>query len=267
MIFQSPGDILFSINNFSVYTYGVIMAVACLVGVYVSYFIYWKLYPYEDYNRIIDCGAWLLFLGIVGARLYYCLLNPSYYFNNPLEIINIRQGGLSIHGGLIAGILTLIFFAKKYKLGVLKLLDSFACGTALGQAIGRWGNFFNSEAFGAPTNLPWKLYIPLNKRPAGYINNEYFHPTFLYESILDVCIFVILLYVIKKYAKTYNGLTVFIYFTLYGIIRFFIEQLRIDSALNISGIPIAQIVSAMIFIIGICGIIYTGYEGNKGLRD
>ena len=182
-MFRSPGDILFSINGFDVYSYGIVMAVACLIGVYTSYFIYEKFFPEKNYGKIIDCATWILFFGIIGARLYYCMLNPMYYFSNPLEIINVRQGGLSIHGGLIAGIITLIFFAKKYKLGISNLLDSFACGTAIAQSIGRWGNFFNSEAFGTPTNLPWKLYIPFSKRPDIYSNKEYFHPAFLYESI------------------------------------------------------------------------------------
>ena len=264
MGFQSPGDISFSLNGFDVYTYGIVLAFACLVGVCTSYLIYRKFHPEKDYNRIIDCGAGILIFGILGARLYYCLLNPTYYLANPLEILNFRQGGLSIHGGLIVGILTLIFYGKKYKLGTFYLLDAFACGTALAQSIGRWGNFFNSEAFGLPTDLPWKMYIPLNKRPDIYASNEYFHPTFLYESILDFCIFIILLTIINKYKNRikYKGLTTFIYLTLYSIVRFFIEQLRVDSALNISGIPIAQIASAIIFIIGICGMIYVIKSNN-----
>ena len=263
MGFRSPGDILFSLNGFDVYTYGIIMAFACLIGVYTSYFIYRKLHPDNDYNRIIDCAAWILLFGIAGARLYYCLLNPVYYFTNPLEILNIRQGGLSVHGGLVAGILAIIFFSKKYKLGTFYLLDAFACGTSLAQSIGRWGNFFNSEAFGLPTELPWKLYIPLNKRPEAFAGNEFFHPTFLYESILDFCIFVLLLAVIKKYSFKYEGLTASVYLALYGIVRFFIERIRVDSALNISDIPVAQVVSVFVFIVGICGIIFTTYKGNK----
>ena len=102
MVLQSPGDVIFSLNGFDVYTYGMVMAFACLVGVYTSYFIYRKFHPKKDYNRIIDCGACILIFGFLGARLYYCMLNPVYYFSNPLEILDIRQGGLSIHGGLIA---------------------------------------------------------------------------------------------------------------------------------------------------------------------
>jgi phosphatidylglycerol:prolipoprotein diacylglycerol transferase len=256
-MFRSPGDVLFSLNGFDVYTYGVIMAFACLVGVYTSYFIYKKFYPENNYGKIVDCAAWILMFGIIGARLYYCVLNHVYYFSNPLEIINVRQGGLSIHGGLIAGIITLIFLAKKYKLGVLNLLDSFACGTALAQSVGRWGNFFNSEAFGYPTDLPWKLFIPLSKRPDMYSNNAYFHPAFLYESILDLALFIGLFFLMKKYSRIYNGLVTYSYLTLYAIIRFLIEQIRVDSALNISGVPIAEIVSVVMFFVGVVGIICT----------
>ena len=133
-------------------------------------------------------------------------------------------------------------------------MDVFACGTAIAQSIGRWGNFFNSEAFGSPTNLPWKLYIPVEHRPLEFISVEYYHPTFLYESILDLCIFFILLSVIKKISYKCSGIAFFAYLMLYGAVRFLIEQVRIDSALNVFGVPIAQIVSVIMFIVGVAGI-------------
>ncbi len=217
-------------------------------------------------RKIWDFSAYVLIAGILGARLYYCLLNPVYYCQNPLEILDFREGGLSIHGGLIAGISALVFLAGKYNLGVLKILDAFACGTSVAQSIGRWGNFFNSEAFGAPTNLPWKLYIPPVNRPADYINFPYFHPTFLYESILDVGIFLILLWIMKKFARKAPGVTVFTYLILYSAVRIIVESLRLDSALNISGIPIAQIVSVIFIFSGVLGlaiIIKKHFKKNK----
>lgn len=255
MSFESPGDILLTINGFSVYNYGIVLALACLVGFYVSYYLYKKYNSLLNYEKIIDFAPIVLILGILGARLYYCLLNPTYYFTNPIEILDFRQGGLSIHGGLIFGILTLLFFANKYKLGKLNILDSFACGTAIAQSIGRWGNFFNSEAFGVPTDLPWKLYIPLSKRPDIYINNEYFHPTFLYESILDFLIFCILLIIMNKTYPKQSGYVFFSYLGLYAIVRLLVEQLRVDSALNIGLMPIAQIMSIILFTIAISGIL------------
>ena len=257
MVFKSPSEVCFYITeNFPVYWYGIIVATACFTGVLVSYLIYKKFNPDKDYDKIWDISVWFLLAGIIGARLYYCLLNPVYYFHYPLEIFNIRGGGLSIHGGLITGITVLICYAYKTKLGILKLLDSFACGTAFAQSIGRWGNFFNSEAFGYPTDLPWKLYIPENHRPDIYANNEYFHPTFLYESILDFCLFIILYYVLKRFNQKYSGITFFAYLIFYAIIRIFVESFRIDSALNVAGVPIAKIISVIMLIAGITGTTY-----------
>lgn len=256
MVFKSPGDVLFNICSMPVYTYGVIIAFSCFVGVLVSYAVYKHYNPDEQYERVWDFAAWLLIFGIIGARLYYCALNPVYYSQNPLAVLNFREGGLSIHGGIIFGILVLIYFGIRYKLGVFKLLDAFACGTVLAQSIGRWGNFFNSEAFGLPTELPWKLYIPLQNRPPDYIRFSYFHPTFLYESILDIFIFFMLLYLMKYFAKRINGVVFFSYLVMYSVVRFFIEGLRIDSALNISGIPIARIISLCLFAVGVCGLIF-----------
>ncbi len=255
MILQSPGDVLIQIGSFPVYYYGVIMAFACLTGISVSYYTFRYINPKCDYEKIWDFAAFILIFGFLGARLYYCLLNFTYYTLNPLEALNFREGGLSVHGGIIFGIITLILLSKKYKLPVLNLLDAFSCGTILAQSIGRWGNFFNSEAFGTPTDLPWKLYIPLSQRPAEFSDFEYFHPTFLYESLLDVCVFVILLMIIKKFGKKYNGLTMFTYIVLYSIVRIFVEHLRTDSTLNLIGIPIAQIVSFISIIIGVIGIV------------
>lgn len=255
MTFESPGEILFDINGFAVYSYGVVMAIACLLGIYISYLIYKKYNPISAYEKIIDFSAMPLIIGILGARLYYCILNPIYYFTHPIEILDFRQGGLSIHGGLLFGISALIFFAHKYKLGVLNILDSFACGTVFAQSVGRWGNFFNSEAFGLPTDLPWKLYIPLSKRPDVYADYEYFHPAFLYESILDLFIFCLLLIIMNKTYPKNRGYVFFSYLGLYSIARILVEQLRIDSALNVGLIPIAQVVSIILFVIAVSGII------------
>lgn len=262
-MFQSPGDIAFSIFGFPVYFYGITMALAILVGVYTAYLLYKNIYGDRDAGLIIDFSPYLIILGIVGARLYYCLVNFSYYSLKPLEILDIRQGGLSIHGMIIIGVVCLWIFSKFYKIQFLKLFDVFMCGTALGQSIGRWGNFFNSEAFGYPTNLPWKLFIPPDSRPLHYMNYQYFHPTFLYESILDFCIFVILFLLLKKFSDK-PGLTACFYLILYSIVRIFVEQLRIDSVLNIEGLPVAQIVSILLIFIG---IVCAGLLIAKYLRD
>ncbi len=247
-MFQSPTDVAFDVFGFPIYFYGIILASAIFVGVYCAYFLYKLFYNKQEASKIIDFSPYIIIIGIIGARLYYCLVNFSYYVKHPLEIFYIRQGGLSIHGVIIIGILALYTFSKKYKMSFLKLIDVFLCGTALGQSIGRWGNFFNSEAFGTPTNLPWKLYIPITHRPPQYIDFKYFHPTFLYESIFDFLIFLILLICFKKLSKS-PGVLACLYLIMYSIVRIIVEHFRIDSALNIDGIPIAQLVSLIIIVV------------------
>ncbi len=254
-MFHSPTDVAFNIFGFPVYFYGIILASAIFVGVYCSYLLYKHFYNKQDASKIIDFSPYIIVIGIIGARLYYCLVNFSYYSDHPLEIFYIRQGGLSIHGVIIIGILALYLFSRKYKMSFLKLIDVFLCGTALGQCIGRWGNFFNSEAFGTPTNLPWKLYIPITHRPAQYLGFQYFHPTFLYESILDFLIFIILLICFKKLSKT-PGILACLYLIMYSVVRIVIEHYRVDSILNIDGIPIAQIVSLVIILVSSVAIVF-----------
>lgn len=268
MIIQSPGDVALSIAGFEVYSYGIILAIACFVGVYTAYLLFKKFCDVKNPDCIWDIAPFVVISGIFGARLYYCLLNFSYYFSNPLEVFYMRQGGLSIHGAILAGILALYFGSRKCKVSFLKLLDSFAVGTILAQSFGRWGNFFNSEAFGFPTEGFLQLYVPPASRPPEFMGFEYFHPTFLYESVLDFVIFLVLIYVMKKFSAKIPGLTLCLYLMLYSVVRLFVEQLRIDSALNISGIPIAQIVSVVVFVVGLVSAIilikFSKKLSNKG---
>lgn len=256
MILQSPGDVAFTLFKMPVYFYGIILAFACLAGVFTAYKLLKNYSGETNPDCIWDISPLVLIAGILGARLYYCILNFSYYFSNPIEIFNIREGGLSIHGGIIAGIIALFFASRKCKIHFLKILDVFAVGTIFAQAIGRWGNFFNSEAFGFPYDGILKLYIPSADRPAMFVNFEYFHPAFLYESILDLIIFVILFFIYKKYAVKSPGVALSIYLMLYSLVRLFTEYIRIDSALDVSGVPVAQIVSIIVFIISAVLLIF-----------
>ncbi len=261
-MFQSPAEVAFRILGFPVYFYGIILAFAILVGVYSAYFLYKKFYGSDKASSIIDFAPYTIIIGIVGARLYYCIVNYQYYILHPVEIFYVRQGGLSIHGMIIAGLLTLCAFSKIYKMSFFKLIDVFLCGTALAQSIGRWGNFFNSEAFGTPTNLPWKLFIPVTHRPPQYVNFEYFHPTFLYESILDFLIFIVLLILFKKLSK-HPGMIACSYLIMYSFARIFVEHLRIDSVLNIQGFPVAQIMSLAIILLASIFMIIITYRDNS----
>lgn len=255
MIIPSPNPIAFTIFKFPVYWYGIIMALALLVSILVANFICNK--QNIDFKRdlIISYAPIIIICGVLGARLYFCLLNPSYYFANPLEILDIREGGLSIHGGLLGGILGLTLLSLKDKISTLKLLDVLACATFLGQAIGRWGNYFNSEAYGYPVSgQNWGLFIPETHRVSYFVNYSLFHPTFLYESLLDLLGFGILFLLLKKNGETHVGTVFFAYLVLYAIVRFFVENMRVDSALNIGTTPIAQIVSVVMLIFGVVGL-------------
>lgn len=262
-MFTSPGDVAFRIFSTPVYYYGIIMASALVVGIFTSVFIVKKFYPDLSTNVIYDVSPYIIISAIICARLYYCLLEYEYYFSSPLQILEIRQGGLSIHGAIIGGLIGGVFYAKKHKLPVLKLCDIFSYGLVLGQAIGRWGNFFNSEAFGRPTLNFLKLYIPIYKRPLEYLQYNFFHPTFLYESILDICIFLTLFFVVRKLAKGRDGVVFFSYLILYSIVRILIEQIRIDSVLNVFGIPIAQWVSALLILVSVAAIFVIKFKNEN----
>lgn len=262
-MFVSPGDVAFIVGPVPIYYYGIIMAVSLSVGVIVARFITGKFYLEINPDVIYDISPHIIIGAILGARIYYCLLSFKYYSQHLIEILELWHGGISIHGAIIGGLIGGLIYAKRHKLPVLKLCDIFSYALVLGQAIGRWGNFFNSEAFGRPTENFLKLYIPIYKRPLEYMQYNYFHPTFLYESILDVCIFLILFFVVRKIAKNKDGIIFFSYLILYSIVRIIIEQLRIDSILNIYGFPIAQIVSVLIILISIISIFVIKFKNES----
>ncbi len=247
-MFKSPSEICFSIFGIDIYYYGIVMAIAVLTGVFFSNYVRKKCYPEISENDFFDVLFYSVISAFVGARLYYCLFSFSYYSNHISEIFDFRQGGLSIHGGLLFGFLVGITVAKFKKLPVLKFLDLSVLGIILAQAIGRWGNFFNSEAFGRPTEIFCKLFIPISHRPLEYINYEYFHPTFLYESILDIVVFLILFFVIRKLAKNIDGLLFCEYLILYSLVRILVEYFRIDTILYLGKIPLPSVVSILIIV-------------------
>ena len=264
MIIPAQNDIAFTIFGISVYWYGVIMALAMFFALICANKLFNNSHPDLKKDIILEFSPVIIICGILCARLYFCLLNPHHYLSNPIEIFDIREGGLSIHGGIIGGILSVLFIMKKYKLNFLTVIDPLACSTFLGQAIGRWGNYFNSEAYGLPVaSKNWGLFIPPNRRIAGFGEYDLFHPTFLYESILDFISFIILVLVYKKFGEKHTGLVFFLYLIIYAVIRFSIEKIRIDSTLNIRSIPIAQIVSIILFITGICGVIFILKKSNS----
>lgn len=258
-MFESHSQIICTIFGLHIYFYGVILALAIVAGTFLADYIGTKFFELKK-ETIIDMSPYLVIFGIIGARLYYCLLNYDFYLRFPTEILAIRHGGISIHGAILGGLIGLLIFAKRHKLSVLKLADISAIGLVLAQAIGRWGNFFNSEAFGFPTNLPWKLYIAPQYRPIPFTSNEYFHPTFLYESILDLIIFFILFNIAKNQLHKKEGNIALLYLILYSIARIFVEHFRIDSVCYIHSIPVAMVVSAGIIFLATIALIYRNIE-------
>ncbi len=253
LIFKSPGQILLGIGDLDIYWYGILIAAGFLAGLGITLHI--AKQENIDPDSIINLATLLLVGGIVFARLYYVIFSRDYFFSHPAEIFMLWQGGLSIHGVIIGCFLLLLVYTGIKKLPLLKYTDLFACALPLGQAIGRWGNFFNSEAFGTPTEFALKVFIPLQNRPAQYVGYEYFHPTFFYESIWNLAVFLILFFLIRPRFKMINGVVTFSYLVLYSLGRFFIEGLRTDNIYSVLGLPIAQVVSMILIIAGVSGLI------------
>lgn len=265
IVLVSPTEIAFNLFGLPIYCYGICMAIAALVGFYVSYFIAKKYYKdVIDADVLFNLVSVVIIAGIICARLYYCIINHAYYTEHFTDILNIRQGGLSIHGGILGGFLAGVIYCKHFKLPIFKMADIIAYGLVLAQAIGRWGNFFNSEAYGLPTNGFIKVFIPEASRVAGYETFQYFHPTFLYESILNILIFLILFFVIRKLKFKFDGLIFAYYLILYSIVRFYIEGLRLDNIVSIAHLHIAQVVSLIIIV---CASLFIVIKSMKLKKD
>ncbi|MDD5291442.1 MAG: prolipoprotein diacylglyceryl transferase [Patescibacteria group bacterium] len=256
----NPNPILVSFGPINIYWYGFFIVLGALAAIAVAF----KISSYYSLKKeaIIDLAFWLVIGGIIGARLYHVFLEFPYYLKYPLNIFKVWQGGLAIHGAIIAGLLIIWFFAKKRNLDFWLLTAIIAPGLALAQAIGRWGNYFNGELFGKPTNLGWGIPIDIMRRPLEYISSEFFHPTFLYESIGNFLIFLILIslhiWIIgKKQFKNYSYFLIFsFYLIMYSILRFSLEFIRIDETPVIWSLRFPQIASLIIVLLTFALLIY-----------
>ena len=226
--------------------YGIIIASGVLVAFFVSYLLAKK--KELDFDIIIDGFLWSFPFAIIGARLYYVIFEYKNY-HSFIDIINIRNGGLAIHGGLIGGLVVAYIFTKIKKINFFEYIDVIMPGVILAQAIGRWGNFMNQEAHGGPVSQEFISKFPQFIQDGMLINGTYYHPTFLYESVWNLIVFAILIFIIYK-KKKQHGIVIGSYLILYSLGRFFIEALRTDS-LMFFGLRVAQIISLLGIVIGI----------------
>lgn len=246
-----------SIFGINIYWYGIIIVSSILIGLFLA-----KKFDGTygiKYDDIFDFALIALFLGIICARAYYVIFKLDYYKMHPKEIFMIWNGGLAIYGGIIGGVIAAIFFCKKRKISFLNLADYIIPYLSLGQAMGRWGNFINQEAYGSLTESFLKMQI-FDKNIGKYIN---VHPTFLYESIIDIALFAILMYLRKK--RKFKGQLLYTYLIVYGAGRAIVEGLRTDS-LMIGNFRVSQILSVILMTFGLIAYILAKNVDEKSSK-
>ncbi|MDI1505433.1 prolipoprotein diacylglyceryl transferase [Staphylococcus aureus] len=262
IVFNYIDPVAFNLGPLSVRWYGIIIAVGILLGYFVAQRALVKAGLHID--TLVDIIFYSALFGFIAARIYFVIFQWPYYAENPSEIIKIWHGGIAIHGGLIGGFIAGVIVCKVKNLNPFQIGDIVAPSIILAQGIGRWGNFMNHEAHGGPVSRAFleQLHLPNFIIENMYINGQYYHPTFLYESIWDVAVFIILVN-IRKHLKL--GETFFLYLTWYSIGRFFIEGLRTDSLMLTSNIRVAQLVSILLILISISLIVYRRIKYNPPL--
>jgi len=247
----------FQIGPIFIRFYGIIIMLGALAGSWLA--VREAKRRDQDPELVWDGLVWVLVGGIIGARLWHIFtptpsdiavgLTTKYYLTHPLDAINIRSGGLGIPGAVIGGMLALYWFCKRRKIRFTMWVDIAAPGLALGQAIGRWGNFVNQELYGPPTDLPWGIFIEPQYRLPGYKEFERFHPLFLYESLWNLLNMGVLLWIGRKYKdKLKYGDLLLVYMIIYPVGRFLLEFIRLNSA-EIGGINANQTMMVLVAIL------------------
>lgn len=242
--------IAFELFGIPVLWYGILITTGILVGLIVANFQS-KFYK-VNFDKVTDIVIIGLPISILGARIHYVLFNWNYYISDPIQILNIRGGGLAIHGGIIGAVLTSIFMCKFKKIDFFVFLDILAPSFIIGQAIGRWGNFMNGEAHGGIVTNEFISNFPSFIQKGMFIGGSYYHPTFLYESMWNLLVFCVLIVISRKVLTLKKGGLFYIYLLLYSVGRFFIEGLRTDS-LMIGSLRVAQMIS--LILIFICSLL------------
>ena len=251
-----PDPVAISVGGIDIRWYALFMLAGVIAGVWLTRFLAVRVGLEPDW--VIDATPWVVLFSILGARTYYVLLRADYFGARPWEAINIRLGGLSFHGALVAGTFAFAVLCWRARQPFLRWTDAVIPGVALAQSIGRWGNWANQEAFGTPTTAPWGLWIDPDRRPAAYAEIERFHPTFVYESIFNLANAVILGWLalrISESRRPRHGDVLAFYLVSYGLARFLIERIRTDS-LYLGPLPAAYWLSWGLIATGIALLFY-----------
>ncbi|HET8628584.1 MAG TPA: prolipoprotein diacylglyceryl transferase [Thermomicrobiales bacterium] len=263
MVVSNP--VAFSIGPLAVRWYGILIMLGVLAGALLAARLARRKGVNPDY--VWEMLPIVVFSAIAGARIYWVFLDwNTCCAQDPLQAFNIRGGGISIQGALAAGILSLWLYTRFKGVRFFRWVDILAPAFALGQAIGRWGNFTNQEAFGGPTSLPWGIYISPDRRPVGYEQYTHFHPTFLYESLADLLTSLVLTWFVLRIdrdKRLRDGDGLWVYLMIYGVVRFFIEGMRTDS-LYLGPFKAAQVISVAAIALGLIGLglRHIGWRGD-----
>lgn len=252
--------IAFTILGLELRWYGVLISTGVIIGLILAGYNSKK--KDVNFEHITDTFLIAFPMAIIGARLYYVAFEFESYRGDILSMLNIREGGLAIHGGVIFGLLAAFLYSKKKKFDFLAMVDVVAPSLIFAQAIGRWGNFFNSEAHGGPVSYEFISKFPQFIQRGMHIDGVYYHPTFLYESIWDLLVCLILIYILRRRKDEEKGIVIASYAILYSVGRFFIEGLRTDSLL-IGGFRTAQLVSLAGIALGVIAIAFIKYRNKS----
>lgn len=264
IILNPPSSpIIGHILSFPIRFYGIVMAICFFIGICICYHIFKTKHSIKEAEVFIDYSPLVILFSLFGARLFYVLGSFGYYRLNPLEILFINHGGLSIFGAIIAGVFAMLFFSRLKKFDFFSHCDVIALCLPICQAIGRLGNYFNQEAFGLPSDFVIKLFVDKQFRPDKYSDIQYFHPTFLYEAILNLILFIVLMTLTFKLKNIKKGTITGLYLILYSVIRFLVESIRVDSILNIGIFPVAQLISIILFVVGILILFYSTKKASN----
>lgn len=263
-----------SIGEFSIAYYGIVIAIGMIAGFYMAS---WQAKRMNLNSEVIlDLALWDIFFAVIGARLYYVIFSWDYYSEHPAEIINIRGGGMAIYGGVIAGVITTFVFSRIKKLSFWELTDVACGGLLVGQIFGRWGNFFNREAFGSYTDSLLAMQLKRSQVRAGDVNSELLkhlvdidgvnyiqvHPTFLYESLWNIGVLLVILLYTKK--RRFRGQLFLMYLFGYGLGRFWIEGLRVDQLkLFGTGLAVSQLLSGALAVVSGGVLFYKWWKDRR----